>query len=153
MLINISEILDDPLFVEPVEIGIVTRGFDSFGNPTESIEWKTLNANIQPVSDDQLQRLPEGEKYKPMRQLFTNKIEVREGDYFKEFGKTYRCITDQDFQKHGYSDCIGVLYNGVEDRNEDGFEPPFSDAKKPFGFYGPEFGGNYGFGEGVIDDA
>lgn len=126
MLINISEILDDPLFVEPVEIGIVTRGFDSFGNPTESIEWKTLNANIQPVSDDQLQRLPEGEKYKPMRQLFTNKIEVREGDYFKEFGKTYRCITDQDFKKHGYSDSIGVLYNGVEDNDEDGFQPPFA---------------------------
>ena len=126
MLLNISEILNDPLFVEPTEIGITTRGFDSFSNPTESVTWHTVAANVQPVGDDALQQLPEAERYKAKRQLFTNKIEVREGDYFKEYGKTYRCMTDQDFKKHGFSDCIGVLYNGVEDNNEDGFQPPFA---------------------------
>lgn len=124
-LLNIAELLDDPLFVEPIEVGISTRGLDDLGNPTETVAWQTVLANVQPLSDDQLQRLPEGERYKPSRQFFTNKLEVREGDYFKEYGKTYRCITDQDFKKHGYSDCIGMLYNGVEDKDEGGFEPPF----------------------------
>lgn len=125
MLINISEILNDPLFVEPIKVGITTRGFDARGLPTETIAWQTVDANVQPLSDDQLQRLPEAERYKASRQFFTNKLEVREGDYFKEYGKTYRCITDQDFKKHGYSDCIGIMYNGVEDNKEDGFKPPF----------------------------
>lgn len=124
-LINISELLDDPLFVEPTEVGITTRTLVN-GKPVESVVWQTVDANTQTVSDDQLQRLPEGEKYKPMRQFFTNRIEVREGDYFKEFGKTYRCVADQDFKKYGYSDCIGILYNGTEDIKEDGFKPPYA---------------------------
>ena len=74
MLLNISEILNDPLFVEPIEIGITTKGFDAFGNPTESIAWQTVAASVQPVSDDALQQLPEAERYKPKRQLFTNKM-------------------------------------------------------------------------------
>lgn len=125
MLIDISELLDDPLFVEPTEVGISTRGFDGLGNPTETVAWQTVEANTQTVGDDALQRLDPAERYKPTRQFFTNRIEVREGDYFKEYGKVYRCITDQDFKKYGYSDCIGMLYNGVEDKNEGGFEPPF----------------------------
>lgn len=152
MLLNISEILDDDLFVEPTEIGITTHGFDGDGNPTESVAWQTVSANVQPVGDDQLQRLDPAERYKQNRQLFTNQIEIRIGDYFKEFSELYRCISDQDFKKHGYSDVIGIRYNGVEATEDDGFTPPFAGAIKPFGFAGIEFGGNYGFGEGEFID-
>lgn len=149
MLIDISELLDDPLFVEPIEVGISTRGFDAFGDPTETVVWQTIEANVQTVGDDALQRLEPAERYKPTRQFFTNRIEVRVGDYFKEYGKTYRCITDQDFKKYGYSDSIGMLYNGVEDKNEGGFEPPFG---KYFGFADDEFSRNYGFNVGEFTD-
>ena len=125
MLINISEILDDPLFIQNIDVGVSNRGFDGFGNPTESVLWGTVKANVQTVSDDQLQRLPEAERYKSSRQLFTNEIELRVGDYFKYRGETFRCGADQDFQDYGYSDVIGTLYNGVEDNKEDGFQPPF----------------------------
>lgn len=124
-MINISELLDDEDFIEPIEIGKTTRGFDSKGKPTESVAWETVMCNVQPVADDVLQRLDPAERYKPNRQLFTNRIELRVGDYFKERDQVYRCITDQDFKKYGYSDCIGILYNGVEVIDEGGFKPPF----------------------------
>lgn len=124
MLINISELLDDPLFVQDIEVGKTVRTIDSLGNPQETVTWSTYLCNIQTVSDDALQRLAEAERYKPNRQFFTNQLEVRIGDYFKYRGQTYRCVTDQDFEDYGYSDCIGMLYNGVEDQNNDGFKPP-----------------------------
>lgn len=154
-LINISEILDDPLFVEPIEVGITTRIIsEDTGLPYESVAWQTVKANVQTVSDDQLQRLPDAERYKPSRQFFSNQVELREGDYFKEFGKVYRCIADQDFKKHGYSDCIGILYNGAEvikNGDEDiGFNPP---KVRYFGMADREFLDNHGFNVGEFTDA
>lgn len=125
MLINISELLDDPLFVQDIEVGITTRTIDAFGDPKESVAWSTVLANVQTTADDQLQRLPEAERYRPNRQLFTNRIELRVGDYFKYRGQTYRCGADQDFEDYGYADVIGVLYTGVESDNGGGFTPPF----------------------------
>lgn len=124
-MINISELLDDDLFIQPIEVGFTTRTIDSNGDPQESVAWETLDCNVQTVGDDQLQRLPEAERYKSSRQMFTNRKEVRIGDYFKYRGQTYRCVADQDFDDYGYSDVIGILYNGTEDISNDGFELPY----------------------------
>lgn len=124
MLIDISELLDDPLFVEPHEVGITTRTIMN-GKPFESVEWVTIKANTQAVGDEALQRLEPAERFKPNYQFFTNVRSVKVGDYLKINDQTYRAVTDQDFDKYGYADNIFILYNGVEDINNDGFEPPY----------------------------
>lgn len=124
MLLNISELLDDELFVEPHEVGITTRTIVD-GNPVESVVWETIIANTQPLGDEQLQRLPEAERFKPNLQFFTNVRSVKVGDYLRLGGKTYRAVTDQDFDEYGYADNIFILYDGVESINSGGFTPPF----------------------------
>lgn len=124
MLINISELLNDPLFVEDVEVGITTQSIVN-GNPVESIQWVVLLANIQPLGDEALQRLPEAERFKAQYQFFTNVRSVKTGDYLRMGGKTFRAITDQDFDKYGYADNIFILYDGVEDMNNGGFQLPY----------------------------
>ena len=56
--------------------------------------------------------------------LFRSKS-VKVGDYLRMGGKTYRAVTDQDFDKYGYADNIFILYDGVEDVNNGGFELPY----------------------------
>ena len=124
MLINISELLDDPLFTEAHEVGITTRTIVN-GKPVESVEWVTINANTQPLGDEALQRLPEAERFKPQYQFFTNVRSVKVGDYLRMNGKKYRAVTDQDFDKYGYADKIFILYDGVEDMGNGGFELPY----------------------------
>lgn len=124
MLINISELLNDPLFVEDVEVGITTQSIVN-GNPVESIQWVVLLANIQPLGNEALQRLPEAERFKAQYQFFTNVRSVKVGDYLKHKGQTYRAVTDQDFDEYGYADNIFILYDGVEDINNGGFTPPY----------------------------
>ena len=150
MLINISELLDDPLFTEPHEVGITTRTTVN-GKPVESVEWVTINANTQPLGDEALQRLPEAERFKAQYQFFTNVRSVKVGDYLRMNGKKYRAVTDQDFDKYGYADNIFILYDGVEDVNNGGFELPYNDQK----YFGFNDGGddNYGFGVGSFIDA
>lgn len=124
MLLNISELLDDPLFVQDIEVGITTRTIVN-GKPVESVAWEVLSANIQPLDDAQLQRLPEAERFKPSKQFFTNVKSIKVGDYLKHKGQTYRAVTDQDFDEYGYADNIFILYDGVEDINNGGFTPPY----------------------------
>ena len=124
MLLNIAELLDDPLFVVPHEVGFTTRTIVN-GKPVESVAWETFNCNTQPLGDEALQRLPEAERFKPSYQFFTNVKSVKVGDYLRMGGKTYRAVTDQDFDKYGYADNIFILYDGVEDMNNGGFELPY----------------------------
>lgn len=124
MLLNISELLDDELFVEPHEVGIATRIIVD-GNPVESIAWETVKANVQPLGDEQLQRLEPAERFKPNKQFFTNERSVKVGDYLRIKGQVYRAVTDQDFDEYGYADNIFILYDGVESINSGGFTPPF----------------------------
>ena len=124
MLINISELLDDPLFTEPHEVGITTRTSVN-GKPVESVEWVTINANTQPLGDEALQRLEPAERFKAQYQFFTNVRSVKVGDYLRMNGKKYCAVTDEDFDKYGYADNILILYDGVEDAYNGGFELPY----------------------------
>ena len=92
---------------------------------SSSVAWETFDCNTQPLGDEALQRLPEAERFKPSYQFFTNVKSVKVGDYLRMGGKKYRAVTDQDFDKYGYADNIFILYDGVEDMNNGGFELPY----------------------------
>lgn len=116
-LLNISEVLDDPLFIQSVEFGIVTRQQGDKGEPSELIDKKThSNTCVQPASGNTLQRLPEGERSKPHLQVFTKAaLEIKNGDYMYFEGKQWRCVTDENWSQYGYYDGVFVLYNGAQD--------------------------------------
>ena len=148
-MINISELLYDEDFVETVEFGIVSDegnpfGFDDFfgnlgfdegrfvklrepdqdGNPQEFesvyFDW----ANVQPASGATLQRLPEGERTKPILQVFTRDyMRISTGDYMTYKGSRYRCVTTEDWSSYGYFDSLFVRYSGAQEIDSGGFSP------------------------------
>lgn len=111
-MLNIRENLLDPDFIQPIEFGIVTRSLDG-----ESVEWLVHeNTCIQSASGAPLQRLPELERSKPSYDVFTlDTFPLKNGDYLKYKGQTYRCVTQDNFEDYGYYNGIFQLYSGAQD--------------------------------------
>ena len=85
-MLGISEILDDPDFIQTVQFGIVTRSLDGDIETLKS----HANTNVQPASANALQRLPEAERSKPTLQVFTKKeFKIQNGDYMYFNGKKW----------------------------------------------------------------
>ena len=111
-MLDISEILDDPDFVQTVEFGIVTR---SLSGDTE-VKKTHDNTNVQPASGNALQRLPELERSKPTLQVFTKKeFKIQNGDFMYFNNQKWRCVTDEDWHQYGYYDGLFQLYNGAQE--------------------------------------
>ena len=125
MLLDISEILDDPDFIQTVEFGIVTQSSTGTGDPLETeVRSSHDNTNVQPASGATLQRLPEGERTKDVLQVFTkSSFPIKNGDYMYYEGLKYRCITEENWSKHGYYDAIFIRYEGSQDITSKGFDP------------------------------
>ena len=125
MLLDISEILDDPDFIQTVEFGIVTQSSTGAGDPLETeVRSSHDNTNVQPASGATLQRLPEGERTKDVLQVFTkSSFPIKNGDYMYYEGLKYRCITEENWSKHGYYDAIFIRYEGSQDITSEGFDP------------------------------
>ena len=125
MLLDISEILDDPDFIQTVEFGIVTQSTNGTGDPLETeVRSSHDNTNVQPASGATLQRLPEGERTKDVLQVFTkSSFPIKNGDYMYFNNLKYRCITTEDWTQYGYSDSIFIRYEGSQDITSEGFSP------------------------------
>ena len=125
MLLDISEILDDPDFIQTVEFGIVTQSSTGTGEPLETeVRSSHENTNVQPASGATLQRLPEGERTKDVQQVFTKKeFPIKNGDYMYFNNLKYRCITTEDWTQYGYYDAIFIRYEGSQDITSEGFDP------------------------------
>ena len=125
MLLDISEILDDPDFIQTVEFGIVTQSTNATGDPLETeLRQSHDNTNVQPASGATLQRLPEGERTRDVLQVFTkSEFPLKNGDYMYFGGFKYRCITTENWTQYGYSDSIFIRYEGATDIAGEGFSP------------------------------
>lgn len=111
-MLNISELLGDPFFIQTVEFGIITR--DITGETESKATHK--NTNVQPASGDTLERLAEGERSKPTMQVFTKEsFPINNGDYMYYKGKKWRCVTDENWDDYGYYDGLFQLYSGAQD--------------------------------------
>lgn len=116
-MLNISEILDDPDFVEEVTFILVAE---------DGIETTVVHptTNVQPATANSLQRLEVLERSKPYMQVFTkSSCYIKNGDYMIYNGEKWRCVTDEDWRKYGYCDGIFVRYSGVSDINSEVPDP------------------------------
>lgn len=124
-MINISEVLDDPLFIQPIEFGIISNKTNSNGDVVETEVRSThANTNVQPASAAVLQLLPEGERTKEIYQVFTKAyFPLKNGDYMYYLGNKYRCYMIEKWEQYGYSDGIFIKYSGAQEIIGDGFQP------------------------------
>lgn len=101
----ISQFLCDPFFATKVN-------FDGLGN---------ITCIIQPASNDDLQILPEGDRFNPTVRVFS-KITLTNGALFHHHGMRYKIISNSIWSDYGYYDCLATRYDGSQAHDSGGFD-------------------------------
>lgn len=100
----ISPFLSDPFFATKVN-------FEKLGD---------ITCIIQPASDDDLQILPEGDRYNPTVRVFSH-TKLTNGMLFYHHGMRFRIISESIWSDYGYYDCLATRYNGSQTHDSGGF--------------------------------
>ena len=100
----ISQFISDPFFANKVNI-------DGLGN---------ITCIIQPASNDDLQILPEGERFNPTVRVIS-KTELTNGLLFHHHGMRYKIISNSIWSDYGYYDCLATRYDGSQAHDSGGF--------------------------------
>lgn len=101
----ISQFLCDPFFATKVN-------FDGLGN---------ITCIIQPASNDDLQILPEGDRFNPTVRVFS-KVTLTNGALFHHHGMRYKIISNSIWSDYGYYDCLATRYDGSQAHDSGGFD-------------------------------
>lgn len=103
-MININELVNDSDFYQFIE----TNG-------------KKIKAVVQYLSNDEMQRLPEGERYKEHIRIDTDcELSLQDSVFYK--GNEYRVVYEQDWGSYGYKNYTAIRFDGLENPNSNGFE-------------------------------
>lgn len=99
----IASFLNDPFFATAVEF-----------------EKGSIVCVIQPASNDDLQILPEGDRYNPVLRVFA-KAELNNGALFTYNGMRFKIISLGMWNGYGYYDCLATRYEGSQTNDSGGF--------------------------------
>ncbi|WP_235428355.1 MULTISPECIES: hypothetical protein [Xenorhabdus] len=82
---------------------------------------RTLVCIVFPAGTEDLQILPEGDRYNPTVKVLTQeKVSVK--DLFFWNGYRWRIITNARWNDYGYYDSLATRYEGSQTNDSDGFE-------------------------------
>lgn len=101
----ISQFLSDPFFATKVH-------FESLGS---------ITCIIQPASNDDLQILPEGDRYNPTVRVFSRE-KLTNGMLFHHHGMRFKVISESIWSDYGYYDCLATRYDGSQAHDSGGFD-------------------------------
>ena len=101
----IASFLNDPFFATKVE-------FEKLG---------TVICIIQPASNDDLQILPEGDRFNPTVRLFSS-VAFENGLIFNHNNMRFRIISNGVWSDYGYYDCLATRYDGSQAHDSGGFD-------------------------------
>lgn len=100
----INDFLNDPFFATKVN-------FEKHGD---------LIVIIQPASNDDLQILPEGNRFNPTVSIFS-KEPLENTDLFNHHNMRYRIISNSIWSDYGYYHSLATRYEGSQANDSGGF--------------------------------
>lgn len=100
----INDFLNDPFFATKVN-------FEKHGD---------LIVIIQPASNDDLQILPEGNRFNPTVSIFS-KESLENTDLFNHHNMRYRVISNSIWSDYGYYHSLATRYEGSQANDGGGF--------------------------------
>jgi hypothetical protein len=101
----ISQFLRNPFFATKVN-------FESLGS---------ITCIIQPASNDDLQILPEGDRYNPTVRIFSRE-KLTNGMLFHHHGMRFKVISESIWSDYGYYDFLATRYDGSQAHDSGGFD-------------------------------
>lgn len=113
-LLNVNRILHNPRFTQQVPLIRRIIMEDTYGDETnEYVLPVEITAVVHPTGANDLERLPEGERYLPSKKIFSQEA-LAMGDIFIYQGKHWRIINLSDWSEYGFYNAIGILYEGTQ---------------------------------------
>lgn len=103
-----DEIFDDPFFSRECEFTMLSGTV------------RTLTCIVQPAGNDDLQILPEGDRYNPVVRLMTQEP-VENKVRFSWNGHRWRIISTSLWNNYGYYDTLATRYEGSQTDDSGGF--------------------------------
>ncbi|MEY0017527.1 hypothetical protein AB7W40_21465 [Providencia rettgeri] len=104
----VDDIFSDPFFAQECEFKNVSG------------EKRILICVVQPASNNDLQILPEGDRYNPTVRVMTQEpIEPKELFYWS--GHRWRIIDKSPWSDYGYYDTLATRYEGSQTSDSGGF--------------------------------
>jgi|GEM_PF-1183112 len=116
----ISEIFEDPFFSKSAEFTLFSEIRNEFGEPVKNGRKETLICIIQPAGKDDLETLPEGNRFNPTIRVMTQEP-VNAGDELIYKDVRWKIINDGNWSDYGYYDTLATRYEGSQTDNSDGF--------------------------------
>lgn len=121
MLIDVSEIFSDPLLAQDV---MLQRGQGEYlpdGTWTGAYAAAVpVVAIVQATKPDDLQLLPEGERYLPSKKILTPEP-ISPGDLFAYQGSTWRVSALSNWTEYGFNNGIAIRHDGPAQPDPGGF--------------------------------
>lgn len=121
MLVDVSEIFNDPAFTQTVPL---RRGQGEYladgtwtGDYADPVD---IIAIVHATKPDDLQLLPEGERHLPNKKVFTPDP-ISAGDLITYQGATWRVSALSDWTEYGFYNGIAVRHGGVAQPDPGGF--------------------------------
>lgn len=105
----VEDIFSDPFFAQE-------REFEVKGGVK-----RTLTCIVQPANNDDLQILPEGDRYNPTVRVMTQEP-VENKELFNWNGHRWRIISKSLWNDYGYYDTLATRYEGSQTDDSGGFQ-------------------------------
>lgn len=116
----VEDIFDDPFFQQTTDFIRITESLTPYGTPAKVKNTLSLVCIIQPAGKDDLEILPEGNRYNPTIRVMTQEP-VFAGDELFHHGTRWRVINDAIWSDYGYYDCLATRFEGSQTDDSGGF--------------------------------
>jgi len=111
-MLDVSEIFADPAFAQRVVIQRGQGAYQADGTWDQGYMPDTITAIVHPVKPDDLQLLPEGERYLPCKKVMSLEP-IAIGDLVAYQGTHWRLSQLSDWSDYGYYNGIAVRHDGI----------------------------------------
>ena len=121
-LLNVSEVLLSPEFIQPVKVFRKREGYFDKGKFIQREETFTFDMIVSAVSEKEIEMIPEGDRIKDaktfhcLQEIFTTQDpdngEARTSDMLEWKKQRYKIISLTDNSDYGYYKAYGVKVRG-----------------------------------------
>lgn len=115
-----NRIFSNSFFRKTAQFTRITETLTPHGTPAKEKITVSLVCIIQPAGKDDLEILPEGNRYNPTIRVMTQEP-VCAGDELFHHGTRWRVINDAIWSDYGYYDCLATRFEGSQTDDSGGF--------------------------------
>lgn len=119
-MINLKRVVSSKAFTQRVQFESVVSEIGTDGLAHDVKTSFTANAIVRPAGKDDLELLPEGQRFFPTMLIHIARP-LTVGDHMHYHGQRWKVVNAQDWKDYGFFRCVAIKYDGTETSDSEGF--------------------------------